>query len=182
MTASCITVECDASEVKQVTTSIFMGLTSPMKHQQWSSHPISRAKAMILSSGAPFYPTCTKNCRLKAITQQRDLMAKQTRLAFINIGTLDIPFDFNHEQLTLRAILYDRLKVAGNNTIYGIVPTAPGRILISMDKAKSSATLKKLEQLFVSMGQMDPKTLHVITGYTDRPRRPNDPILVDPQV
>ena len=180
VTAPCIVVECDATDVQKVTTKMFMGLIKPICNKLWTSHPISRAKPMTLSAGVPFYPTCTKICRLEALTRQRELMAKQIRFAFINVANIDTPFDFNNEKLTLRDIIYDKLQVKGTRPVHGIVETAQGRILISMDKTKATDTLAKLELLFTTMGQMGP-LLQDITGYADRPRRPNDPTLVHPQ-
>ena len=179
--ASCIVVECDVGDVKHVTTQIFMGLLSPIKNKIWKSHPISRAKPMTLASGYSSFPTCTKVCKLAALTQQQALMSQQIRMAFTNVGTIDTPFSFNNEQLTLRTILYDRLKVQGTHTVHGIVATAPGRILVSMDKQTMAMTLQKLELLFSKLEQLEPLILQDITGYPDRPRRQNDPRIVHPQ-
>jgi len=65
--------------------------------------------------------------------------------------------------------------------IHGVVTTSPGRILVSMNKTNTTETLQKLEKLFTQFGMMDPKVLENITGYQDRPRRPGDPTLVNPQ-
>jgi len=181
ITAPCFLIECDSANVQHVTTQVFMGLLSPLKNKQWFSHPISRAKPMTLSSGTPYYPACTKEYRAKALTLQRDLIAQQIRFAFINVGTLDVPFTLNNESLTLRSILYDRLTIKGEHMIHGVVPTSPGRILISLYKTTATETLQKLDKLFTQLGMSETKTVEKITGYQDRPRRPGDPTLVSPK-
>lgn len=179
--APCILVECDKADVYHVTTSIFLGLNSPMKQDAYYAHPISRAKPMTLSAGVSVYPTSTKECRIAALTRQRTLMNNQVRLAFVNVQSIDQPLLFNNESLLLRSIIFDRLTIEGQKTIHGIVFTTPNRILISMDRIRQPETLKKLEDLFSYLSQLGQLELTKITGCQDRPRRPNDPYAVDPR-
>lgn len=158
-----------------------MGLLQPMNSEDYSNHPVSRARPMTLSSGMQYYPTCTKQCRVKALTIQRDLGSNLKRITFQNVESIDVPFTFNRSPHTLRSIIYNQLQIQGMRPIHGMVSTTPGRILISMDKAMAPEILRKLEQLFEQMDKMGPYEMERITGHPTRPRRPSDPALVHPQ-
>ena len=148
--APCILVECDRTNVKHVTASVFNGLlNSPMKNKAFTDHPISRAKPMTLAAGTPIFPAYTKDHRVSALSAQNDLHNQIVRLAYSNICSIDTPFLFEgNAKATLRKLIYNLTLSEVKNIVHGIIQTQPGRVLITMDRTHKSEILQKLTQLF----------------------------------
>ena len=179
VTTSVIQLQCQLSSAQHILDNIAKHLPSIQAQMTSSTKTISRIKCMVLEHR--FHKCIDLEVKRQALLEQKALMDNLDKLNFMGFTNIDTPFPTVQGHKTVREILY-HLKRDGRVIVHNIqIHPTIDKIAIwttkdNDDKVYLQNILKKLFDSLEANGDLLQET-----GSNQRPRRPTDPALAQPE-